>query len=91
MPSIGRDAGLADDRLSAAMVLMALATTFATGPAVDRLRRSGLGDGPSSRPLVVRLEGHVDLLEALRALGFGLGGVGALVALGQVDGVGERG
>ncbi len=38
--SVGLDAGLVDDRLFAVMVLMALATTFATGPLADRLGRA---------------------------------------------------
>ena len=49
--SVGRDAGLVDDRLYSALVLMALVTTFATGPAVDRLLRPGLAGGRfSPRP-----------------------------------------
>jgi Kef-type K+ transport system membrane component KefB len=36
--AVGRDAGLIDDRLFAVMVVMALVTTLATGPAVERLR-----------------------------------------------------
>ncbi len=36
--AVGLDAGLVDERLFAVMVLMALATTFATGPLVDRLQ-----------------------------------------------------
>jgi Kef-type K+ transport system membrane component KefB len=35
--SVGLEAGLIDERLFAVMVLMALATTFATGPLADRL------------------------------------------------------
>jgi Kef-type K+ transport system membrane component KefB len=57
--SVGLQAGLIDDRLFAVMVLMALATTFAAGPLVDRLARpsrrrvprSGSEDpGPGRRP-----------------------------------------
>lgn len=36
--TVGLQAGLTDERLFTIMVLMALATTFATGPLVDRLR-----------------------------------------------------
>ncbi len=39
--SVGLEAGLVDERLFAVMVLMALATTFATGPIVDRVARAG--------------------------------------------------
>ena len=39
--SVGLDAGLVDARLFAVMVLMALVTTFATGPLVDRAQRAG--------------------------------------------------
>lgn len=39
--SVGLDAGLVDARLYAVFVVMALVTTFATGPLVDRVRRAG--------------------------------------------------
>ncbi len=39
--TIGLDVGLIDERLFAVMVLMALATTFAAGPLVDRIARPG--------------------------------------------------
>jgi Kef-type K+ transport system membrane component KefB len=57
--AVGLEAGLLDERLFAVMVLMALATTFAAGPLVDRLARpsrrrvprSGSEDpGPGRRP-----------------------------------------
>jgi Kef-type K+ transport system membrane component KefB len=38
--AVGLEAGLVDERLFAVMVLMALATTFATGPLVDRIART---------------------------------------------------
>jgi Kef-type K+ transport system membrane component KefB len=38
--TVGLDAGLVDERLFAVMVLMALATTFATGPLVERIGRA---------------------------------------------------
>jgi Kef-type K+ transport system membrane component KefB len=37
--AVGLEAGLIDERLFSVMVLMALVTTFATGPLVDRLTR----------------------------------------------------
>ena len=37
--AVGLEAGLIDERLFSIMILMALATTFATGPLVDRLTR----------------------------------------------------
>lgn len=43
--TVGREAGLVDDRLFAVMVLMALATTFATGPLLNRVERR------ASRPM----------------------------------------
>jgi len=39
--SVGLEAGLVDQRLFAVMVLMALATTLAAGPLVDRIGRPG--------------------------------------------------
>ena len=38
--TVGLDAGLVDERLFAVMVLMALATTFATGTLVQRTSRA---------------------------------------------------
>jgi len=43
--TVGLQAGLTDGRLFTIMVLMALATTFATGPLVDRLRARALYPG----------------------------------------------
>jgi Kef-type K+ transport system membrane component KefB len=50
--AVGLDRGLIDARLFTVMVLMALATTFATGPLVDRLERGRVGAarrGPTRR------------------------------------------
>jgi Kef-type K+ transport system membrane component KefB len=47
--SVGLEAGLIDERLFAVMVLMALATTFATGPLADRLAPARRG--AAARPL----------------------------------------
>jgi Kef-type K+ transport system membrane component KefB len=54
--SVGLEAGLVDDRLFAVMVLMALVTTFATGPLVDRLGRGAPAGrrAPAGRPAPAR-------------------------------------
>jgi Kef-type K+ transport system membrane component KefB len=50
--AVGLEAGLVDERLFAVMVLMALTTTFATGPLVDRIGRLGAPAVPHE-PLAV--------------------------------------
>ena len=50
---IGLEAGLIDERLFSVMVLMALLTTFATGPLVDRLTRPRRAARPLARPVSV--------------------------------------
>jgi Kef-type K+ transport system membrane component KefB len=55
--AVGLEAGLIDERLFSVMVLMALATTLATGPLVDRLNRprrateAGLARQVSAQPV----------------------------------------
>jgi Kef-type K+ transport system membrane component KefB len=44
--AVGLEVGLVDERLFAVMVLMALTTTFATGPLVDRIGRVGARSAP---------------------------------------------
>ncbi len=50
--AVGLEVGLVDERLFAVMVLMALTTTFATGPLVDRIGRVGARAAPQE-PLPV--------------------------------------
>jgi Kef-type K+ transport system membrane component KefB len=49
--TVGLEAGLIDERLFAVMVVMALVTTFATGPLVDWIGRARTGRPPRRRAL----------------------------------------